>query len=145
VHNAAVTNAIVEALLASAEPAIRWKVRSSVLGKPGSREDVRESALVRRLIATEAPAVYAKWQGPHWVLGALADLGYPAGDEALFPYRERILDTWLHESYYRDVTIATKSAAYPLLSNGAVGGRAAPRLGRLGRREYASGKRVGHG
>jgi len=112
VHNAAVTNAIVEALLASAEPAIRWKVRSSVLGKPGSREDVRESALVRRLIATEAPAVYAKWQGPHWVLGALADLGYPAGDEALFPYRERILDTWLHESYYRDVTIATKSAAY---------------------------------
>jgi hypothetical protein len=107
-----VTKAIIEALLASAEPAIRWKVRALVLGEPGSREDIRESVLVRRLTATEAPAVYAKWQGPHWVLGALADLGYPPGDKALYPLRERILATWLHEDYYRDVTVATKAETY---------------------------------
>jgi len=66
---------VVEALLTSPEPAIRWQVRSRVLG-------------------------------------ALADLGCPPGDDALHPLRDRILDSWLHEASYRDVEIATKSAAY---------------------------------
>ena len=111
----------VEALLTSAEPAIRWKVCSRVLGQPAEsremtalREEVRNSAVVRRLLApvdaAEPPAVSAKWQGAHWVLGALADLGYPPGDEALHPLREQVLGTWLHETYHRDAEIAAKSA-----------------------------------
>jgi hypothetical protein len=118
-----VYESIVEPLLASTEPAIRWKVRSRVLGEPtGSpqmtalRKEIRGSAVVRRLLApldaAQPPAAYAKWQGAHWVLGALAELGYPPGDEALHPLRERVLDTWLNEAYHRDVEIATKSAAY---------------------------------
>ncbi|MDQ7904099.1 hypothetical protein RB614_06125 [Phytohabitans sp. ZYX-F-186] len=114
---------VVEALLASAEPAIRWKVRARVLGEPADspamaalREEVRGSAVVRRLLAplggAGRPGVYAKWQGAHWALSALADLGYPPGDETLHPLREQVLDEWLHESYQRDVEIATKSAAY---------------------------------
>ena len=110
------TKAIVERLLGSAEPAIRWKVRALVLGEPGDQEAVRESALVRRLTAEEAPAVYAKWQGPHWVLGALADLGYPPGDAALIPLRERILDTWLHEDFYKETTIAYGRSGVPVLN-----------------------------
>ena len=116
-----VYESIVEALLASGEPAVRWKIRSRVLDEPTEspqmtalREKVRDSATVRRLLspftAAEQPAVYAKWQGAHWALGALADLGYPPGDEALHPLRDQVLDTWLHEAYQRDVE--TKSAVY---------------------------------
>jgi hypothetical protein len=80
------------------------------------REEVRDSVLVQRLLAplaqAERPSVYAKWQGAHWVLGALADLGYPPGDDALQPLREQVLATWLNEAYHRDVHVATKSAAY---------------------------------
>jgi hypothetical protein len=108
--------AIVEALLGSAEPAIRWKVRSLVLGEPGDREAVRGSPVVRRLLnSEEAPAVYAKWQGPHWVLSTLADLGYPPGDEALHPLRERVLDTWLHEDYYKEAALAYGRSGVPVL------------------------------
>ena len=114
---------IVEALLVSPEPAIRWKVRSRVLGESAGtwqmaalREEVRDSAVVRRLLAplagAERPGVYAKWQGAHWALGALADLGYPPGDDALHPLREQVLSTWLDEAYYQDVEVATKSAVY---------------------------------
>jgi hypothetical protein len=104
-----VHESIVEDLLASAEPAIRWKVRAHVLCEPAGspamtalREEVRGSAVVRRLLAPfdarargraprrPRPAVYAKWQGAHWVLAALADLGYPPGDEALHPLREQV-------------------------------------------------------
>src|SRR5688572_14133280 len=52
-QNRAVHESIIEALLASPEPAIRWKVRTRVLGEPADavREEVRGSAIVRRLLA----------------------------------------------------------------------------------------------
>jgi hypothetical protein len=105
-------------LLASPEPAIRWKVRARVLGEPAdeAREEVRGSAIVRRLLApfdaVPRPGVYAKWQGAHWALAALADIGYPPGDDALHPLREQVLDAWLDKAYYQDVEISTKSAVY---------------------------------
>jgi hypothetical protein len=113
----------VEALLASAEPSIRWKVRTGVLGEdPGSgeiralREEIRGSERVRQLLApclsAARPGVYAKWQGAHWVLAALADLGYPPGDPALHPLGEQVLDAWLDESYYVEFEATAKSAAY---------------------------------
>jgi hypothetical protein len=46
------------------------------------------------------------------VLAALADIGYPPGDEALHPLREQVLGAWLDETYHRDVEVATKSAVY---------------------------------
>ena len=115
--------AIVDALLTSAEPSIRWKVRTRVLDEapddPGVialREEIRSSERVRRLLAPclspERPATYAKWQGAHWVLAALADLGYPPGDAALHPLREQLLDTWLDETYFVEFEAFTKSAAY---------------------------------
>ncbi|UCE13650.1 MAG: hypothetical protein JSV04_00395 [Candidatus Heimdallarchaeota archaeon] len=38
--------------------------------------------------------VYKKWEGIHWVLADLADIGYPPGDEKLLPSIQREL-TWL--------------------------------------------------
>ena len=114
---------MLDALLASPEPSIRWKARTRILDEdPDSagivalREEVRVSDRVRRLLApfsaTSRPGAYAKWQGAHWILAALADLGHPPGDPALHPLREQILDTWLDASFYTEFDATTKAAAY---------------------------------
>lgn len=104
--------AIVDRLLASDEPSIRWRVRVHVLGEDprarpmrALREEIRRSPRVRRLVDGHAElrrSTYAKWQGGHWVLLALAELGHPEGDADLVPLRDRVLRTWLHERYFRD-------------------------------------------
>jgi hypothetical protein len=114
---------MLETLLASTEPSIRWKIRTQVLDEaPDSdgivalRQEIRTSERVRRLLAPFSaairPGAYSKWQGAHWVLAALADLGYPSGDVALHPLRDQILDTWLDASYYTEFEANAKSAAY---------------------------------
>jgi hypothetical protein len=104
---AVLTEGIVERLLASDEPSIRLRVRS-VLGEAPSaeaREEVRQSERVRALLSerrrdgTIPQHPYAKWTGAHWVLAALADLGYPAGDEALIPLRDQVYG-WLLSPYH---------------------------------------------
>ena len=99
---------IVARLLAAEEPSIRLKVRAGVLGEePGSaaREEVRQSARVRALLSergadgTIPNHPYTKWNGAHWVLATLADLGYPAGDESLVPLREQVYG-WLLSDYH---------------------------------------------
>jgi hypothetical protein len=97
---------VVEMLRSSPEPAIRWKAGA------GTRSDIAGSAVVQRLLTPARIPIYAKWQGAHWVLGALAELGYPPGDEALHPLRERVLEAWLDDAYHTDVEVATKAAAY---------------------------------
>ncbi|MGH2796276.1 MAG: hypothetical protein ACRDM0_01060 [Thermoleophilaceae bacterium] len=118
---------IVDALLRSAEPSIRWKTRVHVLGEsPRSkpiralREEIRASPRVRALLsrrdqlgrAGTARSVYYKWQGHQWVLASLADLGYPEGDAALHPIRDRILELWLRPHYFREFEARTGAAAY---------------------------------
>jgi hypothetical protein len=56
--------------------------------------------------------VYAKWQGAHWTLATLADLGYPPGDKSLSPIRDQVLDHWLSDSFYEEFEAATKVEAY---------------------------------
>ena len=46
--------------------------------------------------------MYYKWQGIHWVLSSLADIGYPPGDRQLFPLRDRALELWLRPSYFQE-------------------------------------------
>lgn len=114
-------------LLRSKEPSIRWKTRVHVLGEEtDSRrlrtlaEEVRRSPRVRALLSRAhvlgrpdtARAVYCKWQGLHWVVASLADLGYPAGDKALFPMRDRILDFWLRPVYFREYIARTARDGY---------------------------------
>ena len=118
---------LVERLLASEEPSIRWKVRVQVLGEDRAspriqalERRIRRSPRVRTLLAgLIRPGVrdgvrdpYSKWQGAHWVLASLADIGYPRASRALLPLRDRLLDRWLGDVYYREFDATTKSEAY---------------------------------
>ena len=82
---------IIEQILASPDPCLRYRTRLRVLGEdPGSAAmrrlagQVRRSERVARLLAgAEACGrhVYSKYAGAHWVLAVLADLavhGSPA-------------------------------------------------------------------
>ncbi len=116
---------IINRLLEHPEPSIRFKVQVGVLGKspealPDLREEIRASPLVGALLSNRdsegriepAHDVYAKWQGAHWVMAALADIGYPAGDETLWPVRDQLLETWLRPTYFAEFECRSKAAAY---------------------------------
>jgi hypothetical protein len=118
---------IVDELLTSPEPSIRWKVRANVLGEnPGSAamralaDEIRRSPRARALLSRRGSdgrlvagrGIYAKWQGAHWVLATLADTGYPVSDPALAPVRDQVVDAWLGESFYREVDVERKEDVY---------------------------------
>jgi len=115
------------ALLKSPEPSVQWKVRANVLREDPQtkemralREEVRKSARVKTLLARRdktgrlisGRSVYAKWQGAHWILATLADLGYPEGDHTLTPVRDQILDRWLDREFYEEFEANKKADAY---------------------------------
>jgi hypothetical protein len=104
---------LIDALLKSDEPSVRWKVTTRVVGEDPEarkvrelREEIRTSPRARALIAdrdrrlVREAHVYASWGGAHWTLAMLAEIGYPAGDESLLPMREQVLDRWLDSSFY---------------------------------------------
>ena len=117
----------IDALLASTEPSIRYKVRVGVLGESESsrsirslRREIRASPRVAALLAGRASdgrllrgrGVYQKWQGAHWVMATLADLGYPPGDRELVPIRDQLLHTWLDRDFFEEFECASKAKAY---------------------------------
>lgn len=119
--------AVVEELLRSPIPSIRYKVHVHVLGEdPDSRamhrlqHEVRDSPQVAALLRgrdasgriTRPSGVYAKWQGAHWALAALADIGYPSGDRALEPLRDQVQEHWLAPQYFHEFAATSKAAAY---------------------------------
>jgi hypothetical protein len=119
------TDGIVRTLLSSDEPAIRFKVRAGVLGEDRDakslsrlRGEVRDSPLVAALFRRRGSdgrirgSVYAKWQGAHWILATLADIGYPSGDERLLPIRDQLEDEWLDERFYREFPVESRAKAY---------------------------------
>ena len=116
----------VATLLKSTEPSIRWKVRVAVLGDDvqskgvrAMREEIRTSPRVQALLARRDSqgrintrrGVYDKWQGAHWILASLADLGYPEGDSTLFPVRDQVLDCWLNREFYVEFDATGKEDA----------------------------------
>ncbi len=116
-----------DTLLASPEPSIRYKTRVGVLGEnPASgtmralREEIRRSPRVRALLSGRARdgrllrgrTVYQKWQGAHWVMATLADLGYPRGDRGLLPLRDQLLDHWLAPRFYDEFESTSKVKSY---------------------------------
>jgi hypothetical protein len=119
--------AVVASLLESPEPSVRWKVRAGVLGEDvqskamrALREEIRTSPRVRTLLARRDAqgliqskrGVYDKWQGAHWILASLADLGYPEEDSALLPVRDQVLDCWLRSEFYEEFETTRKEDAY---------------------------------
>ena len=90
------------------EPALAWKLMVNGMGRdedsPEARQaatDVRQAARVRRLIETcdRQHSVYKKWDGAHWVLSLLADLGYPPADETLRPLMQDTFNAWLSKEH----------------------------------------------
>lgn len=98
---------MLEALLASPEPSLRWKVLTGALGYANDdatlaplRREIAGSPRVRALLSQRSAdgtiphPPYRKWIGVHWVLVDLADLGYPPSDEALRPLVNQLLAAW---------------------------------------------------
>jgi hypothetical protein len=96
---------VIERLCESAEPSVQYIAATRLRRAPRAtasrlQEQIRTSARVRALLGGrnrggELPHhPYAKWQGAHWLLVSLAELGYPPGDESLIPLREQVL-RWL--------------------------------------------------
>lgn len=109
---------VVERLLASNEPAVRFKVLVHVLGKDPASEEVgrvqdavKASPRVQALLAERETdgriqhGPYRKWRGAHWVLATLADIGYPAGDESLIPLRQQVSDWLLSKRHEKSIRV----------------------------------------
>jgi len=101
------------------EPALAWKVAVRLRGCAPDSAEARQAAEVTRSspLATSLLSEhdengripfhpYKKWNGAHWVLSILADLGYPPGDKSLQPLAEQSFD-WLlgeaHQKYIRAI------------------------------------------
>ncbi len=109
---------LIDQLLQSSEPSIRYKIRTQVLGEdPDSqairtlRQEIKHSRRVADLLRNRDAVgqlepvrnPYQKWTGAHWVLATLADLGYPRNDPDLLPVIDQVLRCWLHPDYDRKV------------------------------------------
>ncbi len=108
--------AVVERLLRSPEPSVRWRARVRILGEERTEprirrleEEIRSSPRVRRLLTHRDAAfrpgtgrsLYHYWQGLHWALASLADIGYPTEDPDLRPLIDRALEFWTRPRYDR--------------------------------------------
>ncbi len=104
---------IARQLLNSKEPTIRYKALTGIYGLSEdhssvrqAREEIRDCARVKTLLKHRKKNgeidlhPYNKWQGAHWTLSVLAELGYPGHDPALIPLREQVLN-WLFSKQYQ--------------------------------------------
>ena len=120
-------NELIGMLQKHADPSIRWKIQVHVLGEdPQSKsikrlqEEVRNSPRVAALLSGRDETgrlmsgrnIYDKWQGAHWILATLADIGYPHGDKKLERVRDQILKYWLNDFFFTEFEAATKADAY---------------------------------
>lgn len=101
----------IEQLLRSPDPSIAFRAHRLLESVDDRDEEqlrrrrmVAESGNVRRLLDHRSPDgtihpgrerhAYRKFQGAHWTLAALAELGYPRGDESLRPIVDQVHE-WL--------------------------------------------------
>lgn len=109
---------VVETLLSSDDPALRYRVLTGVLGRASDepeivalRDEIRRSERVARLLsqrdeAGEIPRhPYTKWIGAHWVLVTLAELGYPPSDDDLATLFEQVYRWLMGKSRKRRVRV----------------------------------------
>lgn len=109
---------IITTLLTHEEPAIRYKTlvalgrgetaeaqaaRAAIPDGPAARALLSERDADGRITAHRHP--YFKWQGAHWVMATLADIGYPPGDERLRPTMGQVFDWLLGDSHRRSIRI----------------------------------------
>lgn len=95
---------MIDFLCAHKNPVVAYRARRLLTGEsessPGMaslRRAIGSSEMAERLLLAlnmERFNTYRKWQGPHWTLYSLAEIGFPTGDERLLPLRQRVMD-WM--------------------------------------------------
>lgn len=95
---------LADSLCAHENPVVAFRARRLLAGEsersPAMRKlrrTIASSKMASRLLlalAGERFNPYRKWQGPHWTLYSLAEIGFPAGDQRLLPLRRRVTD-WM--------------------------------------------------
>jgi hypothetical protein len=109
----------------------RYRLRLSVgqyrePPEPGDlSETIRISPVSQKLLQHQnvdgeiasSKGAYQKWQGAHWALASLADIGYPANHPSLFRARDQMLDHWLSESFFREFVPKSKGDLYKYQKN----------------------------
>jgi hypothetical protein len=103
------TKTVIDTLLSSNEPAIKLKTYLCLLDYDYETSEVKklttnlkkESPIIKNLFSylpkddsSKTFHVYTKWQGAHWIMSHLADIGYPPGDNYLIPSINREMK-WL--------------------------------------------------
>lgn len=153
---------IIDRLLRSDEPSVRFKVSVNVLGEKLEstevkklQEEIRSSPRARMLLSERGRDgripfhAYKKWHGAHWVLAVLADVGYPPGDGSLIPLREQVHE-WLlskkHEESIKTINGRIRrcasqegNAVYYLLTLGLADDRTEELVRRLIRWQWPDG------
>jgi hypothetical protein len=84
------------------------------------QEEIRSSTRVKALFTNRDKSgaliskrnIYDKWQGAHWILATLADIGYPPKDDSLFIVRDQVLDFWLNASFFQEYNAKSKNDVY---------------------------------
>jgi hypothetical protein len=77
-------------------------VRRDLLGEQVGDEAFYAGTIVRRLLEFDLTShPYRKWQGTHWRLVSLVELGIPAGDERALAGVDHVLDGWLTTDGHR--------------------------------------------
>ena len=95
---------LTHSLCVHGDPVVAYRARRLLAGESELSPAMRK---LRRKIGTSEMAQdllrglcmerwspYRKWQGPHWTLYSLAEIGYPPGDQRLLPLRQRVLE-WM--------------------------------------------------
>ena len=118
---------LIDRLLKSENPSIRWKALVNIMGLPRSdssvvaaEAEVKESSLAKGLLQKLGSngaiknfrGVYDKWQGSHWTLLNLSDIGYPQGDKRLNETVEELYSVWLAPRFFRQVEVQSGAEGY---------------------------------
>lgn len=95
---------LADSLCAHENPVVAFRARRLLAGESERspalrklRRAIGSSEMATRLLMAlrgERFNPYRKWQGPHWTLYSLAEIGFPAGDQRPLPLRQRVTD-WM--------------------------------------------------
>jgi hypothetical protein len=95
---------LADSLCSHRNPVVAYRARRLLADESESstalrnlRRAIGSSEMAKRLLLAlkgERFNPYRKWQGPHWTLYSLAEIGFPPGDERLLPLRQRVMD-WM--------------------------------------------------
>ncbi len=102
---------LIDRLCAHEDPVVAHRARRLLAGEGEHsravrklREAVGSSVMARRLLTlyrNEPFNLYRKWQGPHWTLYSLAEIGLPPGNQVLLSLRDRVLDWMLGPTFLK--------------------------------------------